>query len=263
MKLPAVQPIEENYLCKNREEFSALVKRTLSDRTGGAFFKIFGKVDSEPYYVTLLVDREKVLAIEVEDVEGGSVLMGKPALELLRDMLSSPVIVDAYPLNEIEVKLSIADNIEIYKSTPKMLLRNVCPSLFSNAEEISPKIPEKKDEEVSKKKEEKKKFRPEIIINVPPNIEPYARKFADRIIKYANSLGVTVKKVRIDAKEVRYALGAGKGIHSTVQIEGTSKSHLPYPRLKEEIEKFTWREASELSEALGEKVVVSGVRLKL
>ena len=258
MRLPPVTPLEENYLCKNRGEFLELVKRTLS-KGGGAFFKVLGKVDGEPYYVTLLIDDEKILAVEVQDVRGGSQLVGKPALELLKEMLEcGPVIADAFPMSDVDVKMSVVENMDVYNATPKMPLREMCPGAVEKTEE--------KGEERSPpniERERKERVKPEILINVPPQVDAYARRFAGRIVKYANSLGITVKRVKIEAEEVRYALGAGKGIHSTVELEGESKSHLPYQRLKEEIEKFTYREAAELSKALGEKVVVSRFTLRL
>ena len=271
MKLPSVKPSEENVLCKNKEEFGKLIKRTIERSGSGAFFKVLGKSTEGAYYATLLIDDEKILAVEVQDVKEGTTLVGRPAMELLGEILENgPVIADAFPLDDVNVKMSVVDNIDVYNSTPKVHLSELCPTFSErlpvereNHQTPKPKPAPSVAPVEEPKSRPKPKPRIEFILEVPPQIEPYARSFANKIIKYAKSLGVEVSKIRVGAKEVRYALGAGTGVHSFIEIEGSSKSSLPYRRLKEELERFTYKEASELSEALGKKVVVSNFSLRL
>ncbi len=79
MKLPSVTSLEENFLCNGREEFGNLASRTLK-QGDGAFLKVFGKNGRSRYYITVLMDDEKILAVEAEDVSAGSSLTGKPPL---------------------------------------------------------------------------------------------------------------------------------------------------------------------------------------
>ncbi|WP_461865290.1 DUF2226 domain-containing protein [Thermococcus sp.] len=282
MKLPSVAPLEENYLCRDKEDFANLVWRTIKE-SRGAFFKVLGKVDDEPYYATLLIDDQKILAVEVQDVKGGSTLIGKPALELLKDILEvGPVIVDVFLMNDIDVKMSVMENIDVYKSTPKMSLDEMCPTIGSimktteikstgQVEQKSLPVEEKtwkaSSSEVKPegklKIREKPKPRTEFDLNVPSNLEPYLRAFSNKIVRYAKSIGVEVSKIKIDTKEVRYALGAGSGLHTTIEIEGSSNSLLSAERIKQNIENFIYQEAGELSKELGKRVVVSHFSLKI
>jgi len=264
LKLPSVQPLEENYLCRNMKEFVELMERTLA-KGSGAFFKILGKVDGIPYYVTVLIDNQKIIAVEIQDVRGGSVLTGKPALQLLKEMITAgPVVVDAFPLDDVDIKMSIVDNLEVYNATPKMRLEDVCPSLREKSGEGIKRPPEKTEsyEDRGHKAEEKAKPQPKrltISLEVPANLEPYFRALANRIAKYSKSVGVEPRQITVKAKEVRYALGAGVGIHTTVEIEGSVNSKLPTGEIKKILEEFLYREAGELSKELGKRVVISNV----
>lgn len=267
MKLPAVTPLEENYLCTNRDEFAELLRRTIENSGGGAFFKVLGKVEGVPYYATILIDNQKILAVEVQNVKSGETLVGEPALQVMRQMIEGgPTIVDAFPLDDVNVKMSVVDNLEVYNSTPKMHLSELCP-VFLEGPSTKGAMPEiSKLEDVSsatttstivEKPKPKPKPKVEFVLEVPPQLEPYFRVFGNHLIKYAKSLGVEPRLLKVTAKEVRYALGAGTGIHATVELEGSSSSSLSTSRLRETMESFVYREAAELSEELGKKVVVS------
>ena len=270
MELPAVNPLEENYLCANKEEFTELLKRTIEKSGGGAFFKALGKVDGVPYYATILIDDQKILAVEVQNVRTGETLVGEPALEIMKKMIEEgPTIVDAFPLGDVDVKMSVVDNIDVYNSTPKMHLSELC-SVFNerpSTEMKKPETPRPKPPQsfapIEEPKVEEPKPRPkpkpktEFMLDVPLQLDPYFRAFGNRLIKYAKSLGIEPRLIKVSAKEVRYALGAGTGIHVTVELEGSSSSLLAPSRLKELLENFVYREAAELSDELGKKVVVS------
>jgi len=265
MKLPAVNPLEENYLCANKEEFAELLKRTIEKSGGGAFFKALGKVDGVPYYAMILIDDQKILAVEVQNVRTGETLVGEPALEIMKKMIEEgPTIVDAFPLGDVDVKMSVVDNIDVYNSTPKMHLSELCPVFNErpSTEIKKPETPRPKPAQSFAPVEEPKpkpkpKPRTEFVLDVPSHLEPYFRAFGNRLVKYAKSLGIEPRLIKVNAKEVRYALGAGTGIHATVELEGSSSSLLAPSRLKELLENFVYREAAELSDELGKKVVVS------
>lgn len=271
MKLPKVNPLEENYLCVDKKEFSKLLRRTLETDGGGAFFKVLGKVEGVPYYATVLIDDQKILAVEMQNVKSGEALVGEPAFKVMREMIDKgPTVVDAFPLSEVDVKMSIVDNIDVYNSTPKVPLSELCPSL--SGEPSSLKSAVESDRPVSKslpleEKESEPKPKPkprtEFSLEVPSQLEPYFRAFGNRFVKYAKSIGIEPSKVKIVAKEVRYALGAGSGVHATIEVEGSSSSLLPPARLQENLENFAYREAAGLSEELGKRVVVSSLTLKL
>ncbi len=264
MKLPLVKPLEENLLCSGREEFGKVIKRTLNQGRG-AFFKVFGKSEDESYYITMLIDDEKILAVEAEDVETGSSLVGKPALEILKDVLDKgPVIVDAFPLTDVDVKRSIVENIEVYNSTPKMRLEDMCPTVGG-----SPRgIPQQDDTTVTLEENREsvksltleispKKPRMEVRINAPVEVDPYFRGMVRHMKNVLKSFRVELKGVEVNAKEVRYALGAGTGIHATVRL--IPEGELPR-NVKEALESFVYREAGEISKDLGKKIVITEVK---
>lgn len=265
MKLPSVTPLEENILCNGREEFGKLVARTI-ERGDGAFLKVFGKTDGRAYYVTVLMDDEKILAVEAEDVGAGSSFVGKPALEILRDLLEGgPVIVDAFPMNDVEIKMSIVDNIEVYNSTPKMKLGEMCPSLKKalsqpqqkgETVERAPSLREK-PQIVTREAPKPKKPKMELKINAPVEVDPYFRGMIRRLKNVLKGFGVELKAVEVDAKEVRYALGAGTGIHATIRV--VPEGNLPR-NVRNELESFIYKEAGEISKEIGKRVVISQVR---
>ncbi len=265
MKLPPSKPLEENYLCNGREEFAELLSRTLSqDR--GAFFKILGKMDGVPYYVTILVDDRKILAMEAEEVRSGTSLVGKAAHEVLAALLEGSVIVDAFPLSDVDVKMSVIDNIDVYNATPKVYLSEICPRIKTTAppREMLPEPPKPPQITPIPEKEPKpKKPKMELLLNVPSEYDPYFRVFINHLKSYGKSLGLEFRKVKIEAKEVRYALGAGSGIHVIIEIEAESNASISLHHLKENLSTRAYKEAGDLSKEIGKKVVISDVKLHL
>jgi len=264
VKLPPSEPLEENYLCKGKAELAELLSRTLSQGSG-AFFKVLGKMDGKPYYVTFLVDNRKILAVEAEDVRNSSHLMGEPAYEVLTALLEGSVIVDAFPLGDVDVKMSVIDNIDVYNATPKVYLSEICPGVKTPAptDEATPEPPKFSQIAPPVKSSRHKKPKMELSLRVPPAYESYFRVFANRLKLHAKSLGLDLKKLGVEAKEVRYALGAGSGIHTVIEIEAESGAPVPLSRLKETLSSRAYKEAADLSKEIEKKVVISDVKLRI
>ncbi|WP_335755334.1 DUF2226 domain-containing protein [Thermococcus profundus] len=121
MKLPDIKPVKENLVVTSPQELIQEIKETASE-SGGVFIKLLGKKGSARYYLTVLFDRTKLLAAEGQDVDSNTPVVGDEAVALLNELLKGPVVVDVYPLDEIGVKLSIADNLEVYGQTPKIAI---------------------------------------------------------------------------------------------------------------------------------------------
>jgi len=267
MKLPPVKPLEENVICKTKEDFGKLILRTIEESGGGAFFKVLGKSSDGAYYATFLIDDEKILAVEVRDASEGTILVGRAAMEFLKEILESgPVIVDAFPLDDVDVKMSVVENMEVYKSTPKLHLSELCPAfgrVFESTKELADDISASYANEIAESlKKLREKRRTKFIIDAPDHLEPYFRAFGNRLLKYTKTLGINSSEIKISAKEVRYALGAGTGIHAVIEVKGSLNSPIPAPKLKQPIENFVYKEASELSKELGKKVVIKEISLK-
>jgi len=258
VKLPSVPPMVENLVCKSKKEFLDVLAKALS-KSGGAFAKVFGKVEGTPYYATLIIDREKVLAIEVLEVGSNASIVGRPAIEIMMDIVKSgSFIVDVFPLTDVELKVSIMDNMEVYSLTPKVRLEEICSDLASmvvkeTPQEIPVSVPETTQIEKPKPKPQKPKT--EIKITSPVEFDPYLRGMARKIKNALKGFGITPERIEIEAKEVRYALGAGKGLHATVRIVAKGLDG----KAKREIENFIYREAGELSKEIGERVVISKI----
>jgi len=134
MQLPDKEPLAENIVVTSAEELGDVLRMALK-RGKGAFLKVFGKDDRAKYYMTLLFDSSKVLAAECLVVDTGEVLVGSDALERLKSLLGRPMVVDAYSLDEIELKLSVTDNLDVYSETPKIPLSQLCPKGWEEHEE--------------------------------------------------------------------------------------------------------------------------------
>jgi hypothetical protein len=282
MKLPSVKPIEENYLCRTREDFKSLLSKTLSEGTGG-LFKMLGKVGEVPYYVTILVDDQKILAIEAEEISSGKKLVGDEAVSYLLRILENPTIVDAYPLDDIGVKMSVIDNIDVYNRTPKLMLseflgemppitteKKVTTSPQGQRETQQPSTVEelyksvtKEVEEKLKKKEKPAKQKLELKLDVPLELDPYFRGLVKRLDAYGRSIGVHFRRVEVKAKEIRYALGSGVGINTYITVDAESESVLPPSRLENMLREQAYKEAGELSSELKKRVVISDLKLRL
>jgi len=260
MRLPSVAPLEENRLCRNRDEFDQLVEEALA-RGKGAFLKIFGKAGGRPYYATILIDDEKVLAVETVDVSSGASLVGSEALDVVNKMLAEgPLVVDLYPLSDVEVKISIVDNIDVYNNTPKMPLSRFHSSprperpIGGPTQVQAPSKPREVERHSTSVEKPRRKF--EVKIKAPVELDPYLRGMAKRINSLAKALGIELSGLEIEAKEVRYALGSGSAVHATVRLYTGSKVA---GNVKNEFESAIYREAGELSKELGKRVVISRV----
>jgi hypothetical protein len=133
MQLPDKQPLIENVVVTSAGELKGLVEEGLS-KGNGAFLKIFAKDSSGKYYLTILLDRSKILAAECLLVDKKQDLSGEEAISVLKSLIGKPMVVDVYDLDELEIKLSIADNVDVYVQTPKIPLEE----LLGKAEEGPP-----------------------------------------------------------------------------------------------------------------------------
>ncbi|NJE75817.1 hypothetical protein [Thermococcus sp. ES12] len=133
MQLPDKQPLMENVVVTSAGELKNLVEKGLS-KGNGAFLKIFAKDSSGKYYLTILLDRSKILAAECLLVDKKQNLSGEEAISVLKSLIGKPMVVDVYDLDELEIKLSIADNVDVYVQTPKTSLAE----FFETGEEGPP-----------------------------------------------------------------------------------------------------------------------------
>ncbi|NJE61026.1 hypothetical protein E3E51_04585 [Thermococcus sp. 21S7] len=124
MQLPDKQPLMENVVVTSAGELRALVEEIIS-KGNGAFLKIFAKDSGGKYYFTVLLDRSKVLAAECLIVDKKQDLNGEEAISVLKSLIGKPMVVDVYDLDELEIKLSIADNVDVYVRTPKTPLKEL------------------------------------------------------------------------------------------------------------------------------------------
>ncbi|USG99473.1 hypothetical protein K1720_08095 [Thermococcus argininiproducens] len=169
MQLPRITPIEENIVCTKKDEISELVRNTLSNQEfSGVFLKIFAKDDTEKYYVTLLMDKRKLLASKVSLLSSKTEVIGDESLKILKRIINYPLVIDVYGLDEIELKISITDNLDIYNATPKIEIDKIFEETIVENKELAEK--ERILEEALKKKEVKKKeIEPES--NLPSTVE--------------------------------------------------------------------------------------------
>ncbi|WP_297469625.1 DUF2226 domain-containing protein [Thermococcus sp.] len=233
MQLPDKAPLVENVVVTSAGEFNELIKKALSQGKG-AFLKIFAKDRNAKYYITVLFDSSKILAVECLVVDNKQTLIGEDAVKLLKSLLGKPMVVDVYSLDEIEMKLSIAENLDVYSETPKIPLEE----LFSGGTaepskmETSIPVPAQKTPEVKPKVEEKPApavtkpaprgaGKPEVVVNFTGGRIPEEafRKYAESIIKEAERIkGVSINRIEFDAN-------VGEGVvYLNVHVYGSSGS---------------------------------------
>ncbi|ACJ16040.1 hypothetical protein, conserved [Thermococcus onnurineus NA1] len=241
MQLPNKQPIMENMVVTSAGELGDLIKKALSEGNG-AFLKIFAKDASGKYYMTILFDRSKILAAECLLIDKKQSLIGEEAISVLKSFLGKPMVVDVYTLDELEIKLSIADNVDVYAQTPKIPLNE----LFGKVKEGPPGKTEEKKETaaiataesvpapklalaggVKEKppviiKEETKPApagKPEVIINFTGGTLPKKafQIYAEDLLKDAKRIkGLRISRIEFDAN-------VGEGIvYLNVHIYGSS-----------------------------------------
>ncbi|MDV3104618.1 DUF2226 domain-containing protein [Thermococcus waiotapuensis] len=200
MKLPGLTPLKENIVIVSPGDLLREIQSILSTAEG-AFIKIFGKKSGQGYYMEILMDRSKILAIEGQEVGSGKNISGEEALSLFRELIKGPVIVDLYALDEIGVKLSIADNLEAYAETPKVPIADL---FFPEESKTSPqevaqtapqavpepaKPPEEKKPEPTQRAASARTVEEVEIVNEIPNgdfLNDALREYARYLISEAN-----------------------------------------------------------------------------
>lgn len=200
MKLPNVAPVKENVVITSIQDLINEVQDVLSS-SSGVFIKLFGKKGGSGYYIEILTDRSKVLAIEGQEISSGKKIVGNEAVPLLQELLSGPVIVDIYALDEIGVKLSIADNLEVYGNTPKIPIQDIV-STKVEVKEVpkpeekpvqkaveAPKVEEKPPEKPkpAQQPEGKKVEELEVVIDIPGGevLEEALKEYAKHLLSEA------------------------------------------------------------------------------
>jgi len=232
MQLPDKSPLVENVVITSAGEFGDLIKRALSDGKG-AFFKIFSKDRNAKYYITVLLDSSKILAAECLLVDSKQTLVGEKAVEILKSLLGRPMVVDVYSLDEIEMKLSIAENLDVYSETPKIPLdelfsegpiqrsREAPPAQQSVKQAVVEKPAPPVSHTPSREVPRGLGGKPEIVVNFTGGRIPEEafKKYAESIIKEAQRIkGITVTKIEFDAN-------VGEGVvYLNVRVCGSSEN---------------------------------------
>jgi len=238
MQLPDKAPLVENVVITSADELSELVNEALSQGKG-AFLKIFAKDKNGKYYITVLFDSSKVLAVECLVVDNKQTLIGDEALKLIKSLLGRPMVVDVYSLDEIEMKLSIAENLDVYSETPKIPLNELFSFEFLQPPKVEvpkPQVAQEKPKGIPTTGEKPAPTtskpapqpvpkssggKPEVIVNFTGGRLPEEafKKYAENIIKEAGRIrGISVNRVEFDAN-------VGEGVvYINVRVYGTSES---------------------------------------
>ncbi|WP_297463319.1 hypothetical protein [Thermococcus sp.] len=228
MQLPDKAPLIENAVVTSREEFREILQRALS-KGAGAFLKVFAKNSGGKYYITALVDRSKVLAAECLLVDTKQNLSGNEAVDVLKSFVGRPMVVDVFDLDEIELKLLIAENIEAYSSTPKIPLAEllgeavtvdrepVRPAGIKRGEGVKGKPEHTRKPEPARKRADSGK--PEVVINLSGGSIPERafQSYAEALLREADRIrGLKVERIEFDAT-------VGEGVvYLNVRIQGSS-----------------------------------------
>ncbi len=230
MQLPDKGPFMENVVVTSADELKELVEKALS-RGNGAFFKVFAKGSDGKYYITVLLDRSKVLAAECLHVDRKQLLSGEEAVRIIKSFVGKPMVVDVYDLDELELKLSVADNLDAYSQTPKVPLQE----LFGGTREVKPatasspappqvrgtsKEPERRVEAPpAVTKPQPAPGKPEVVVNLSGGEIPEKafQAYAEALIKESKRIkGLTIERVEFDAN-------VGEGVvYLNVRVQGNS-----------------------------------------
>ncbi|ASJ10781.1 hypothetical protein A3L12_05450 [Thermococcus sp. P6] len=237
MQLPNKEPLFENLVATSADELEDLIQRALS-KGSGVFLKVFTKDRSGKYYITVLLDRSKALAAECLLVDKDQILTGEEAVNLLRSLLGSPMVIDVYALDELEIKISIADNVEAYVQTPKIPLselfgksggstkvgeKSLSETVASKVERTAVEKPALAGGTVQKPEKETMKpappKEPEIIVNFTGGELPRRafQAYAEELLKESRKIrGLSISRIEFEAN-------AGEGVvYLNVRIYGTS-----------------------------------------
>ena len=238
MQLPDKNPFTENVVVTSPGELRELIHQALS-QGNGAFLKIFAKSAEGKHYITVLIDRSKVLAAECLVVDTKQNLSGEDAIRALKSSIGKPMVVDVYALDEIELKLSVADNIDTYSQTPKIPLDELLkvpgeepqvepaemekpPEEKAATDVAQPTAPEPQPPEVEAEKPKlapSTEERPEVVINLTGRgiSEKAFQVYAEHLLKEAERIrGLTINRIEFDAR-------VGEGVaYLNVHIYGSS-----------------------------------------
>jgi len=232
MQLPDKPPLTENAVVTSSRELFDLVSKALSQGKG-AFLKIFAKDSKDKYYITVLIDRSKVLAAECLLIDSKTEVRGSEAIEIFKRFLNKPIVVDVFSLDEIELKMSVAENLDIYSETPKVpleeLLGESVPAVErkeEKPEETKPTVqPEPKPVPKPAPKPAPQKpqvsGKPEVVVNFTGGTLPESafQKYAENIIKESQRIkGLKINRIEFDAN-------VGEGVvYLNVRVYGSSES---------------------------------------
>ncbi|QDA32375.1 hypothetical protein FH039_06120 [Thermococcus indicus] len=232
MQLPDKGPSMENVVATSAGDLGALVQKALS-QGNGAFLKIFARSAEGKYYITVLLDRSKVLAAECLVIDTKQNLSGEEAIRVLKSSIGKPMVVDVYILDELELKLSVADNIDAYTQTPKVPLGELFKVLSEGppgepAERkaamaaTSQATPEPQPPVVEAEKPRPAPTpagKPEVVVNLTGGSIPEKafQVYAEDLLKEAKRIkGLTINRIEFDAS-------VGEGVvYLNVHIYGNS-----------------------------------------
>ncbi|AFL94348.1 hypothetical protein CL1_0133 [Thermococcus cleftensis] len=239
MQLPDKRPLMENVVVTSAGELGELIQKALS-KGNGAFLKIFAKKSDGKYYITVLLDRSKVLAAECLVVDTKQNLSGEEAISVLKSFVGKPMVVDVYDLDELELKLSVADNVEVYAQTPKVPLSELFQISGEGppSESVKEEPPQKPSEPAmaaeaaasqvavsaqpavaEKPAPQAPAGKPEVIVNLTGGSIPERafQVYAEDLLREAKRIrGLTINKIEFDAN-------VGEGVvYLNVHIYGSS-----------------------------------------
>ena len=231
MQLPDKSPMVENAVVTSVDDLAGIIRSALQQGSG-AFLKIFAKGRGGKYYLTLLIDRTKVLAAEGLVIDTKRPLIGEEAISVLKSVLGSPMVVDVYPLDEIELKLSIAENVDAYAQTPKVRLEELsggggppsttpapAPPQQAPRQDLPPAKPVGTAPQPAGTSPKGEPGKPEVVVNVSGGSIPEKafQTYAEYIMKDAKRIrGLTISRIEFDAN-------VGEGVvYLNVRLYGSS-----------------------------------------
>lgn len=232
MQLPDKSPMVENAVVTSADDLAGIIRSALQQGSG-AFLKVFTKGKEGKYYLTLLVDRTKVLAAEGLIIDTKRGIVGEEAISVLKSALGSPMVVDAYSLDEIELKLSIAENVDAYSQTPKLKIEELfgggppatvqevlAPAPAQAPEKELPQAkPAEQAPQPAKTVSKAEAGKPEVVINLSGGSIPEKafQTYAEYIMKDAKRIrGLTISRIEFDAN-------VGEGVvYLNVRVYGNS-----------------------------------------
>ncbi len=232
MQPPSSQPYKENEVVTSASELSKIVKNVLSS-SDGLFVKIFAKKGPEAYLITILTDRKKVLGIDASKIGGGN-LVGEEALKKFKEIQEGPMVVDVYKLDEVGVKLSIAENIDVYNKSPKVEVGEIFGGISSpgttkkeepvktGGKEEKPSTPQEPVEEKTKTQTREKTV-PEVTIEIKGGSIPEKafREYSKAILGDAKNIrSLKIRRIEFKGEVV------GGVLYLNVYLYGNSEGSM-------------------------------------